>query len=323
MKQLNIGEPIIKSFTMYAGPLSLMAPHPRTNNWIFNTFDLLCCFKHDRERLGIFYNPLEIRRYCPWIVYENINKSRITTPIIEFIIESLNQDSAVYLYVDHEHIGQSQLRETHDLFIYGYSEEEKIFYAADNCIQGKYSQIEISFEELKNAYLSEKPNIHSVRDKVELLTFDNNRQSNDFSLLQFKHQITDWINCTCSDPRNDIAQSMLFGLEIYDRFLSYIAFLSKMKVLQYFDMRPFYVLSENKMIMVKRLQYLKEQKILDIPDSIIEGSKVIHNSSEIIRNLSYKLVVGQAWGQLHKVREKLRELQEADEKEKRNLLKLL
>ncbi|HEX2944445.1 MAG TPA: hypothetical protein VHT96_00630 [Clostridia bacterium] len=288
---INLSKPLLTSFTMYAAPLSLISEKANAYNWIYNNFNLLCCFKNDYDKLGIFYSPLEIRRYCPYIIYQNMQKNlfkKNDREMIEFIQNCINNETALYLYVDHNYISNSYFYEIHDLFIYGIDNEREIINATDTCVMGKYSHIELSFTEFIKAFASPKASRFGRENTIELLSCDKNRPEIKFSKNQLIVQLTDWLNSTCSDPRNDIADDLIFGIKVYEKLIEYMQYITGNGI--EIDIRPFYVIAEHKKFILNMLKHINLIGY-SIDSQIMSSFREIYEISEIIRNIVLKLII--------------------------------
>lgn len=313
--------PPLTSFTMYAAPLSIIAHEAKAYDWIYSNFNLLCCFKHDYKQLGIFYSPLEVRRYCPWIQYQKVEKEILKLnekSLIHFLEEQINNNNGIYMYVNHKYFKQSELNIVHDLFIYGIDTYENKLYAADNCVGGYYSNIEISFQEMIAAYINDDSFEYSKRDSIELLSLIKDREYS-FCLPQFRNEIIDSLHSRCSDPRNDVKDSMIFGLEVYDRVIEHINVISAEG--PHIDIRAFYVLWEHKNLMQERIEFLlRNGYIQDKDEKLVKQIKLLVNDLKKMKNLAIKrIIIGNNKG-LQELIILIRQIKENEELFLRNLL---
>ncbi|GAA0375640.1 hypothetical protein [Paenibacillus motobuensis] len=282
---LQLSDPVIKSYSLYTNPLSIILHEEKSWNWFYSNFLLLCTFDHDTDEsindLALMYAPLEIKHICPWIEYQRINKDVLAfngESIIKFLINCLNQGYYIHCHVDHYYISQSDKNDAHEFFIYGYCNESDLFYAADTCLNDKYSKITCTFEEFEKAYSSNK-RFYGKEKYIELLCFDKYRDIYDFSFISFTTQLTDYLESKCSDPNN--TQKMTFGLKNYQKIKKFLSYVINDNPGTDTDIRPFFVLYEYKKVMVMRLNHMKKNKLFSKNiDHIIDGYDELKTISE-------------------------------------------
>lgn len=154
---------IFTSYWFYADQI-LMSTHVEGGElWLVNNFinihycpELLPAeiffFNCDyRNKMVEFYN-------CPYLIMQkylfNDNKEVNGRDIVEFIIDSINNERFVLLMVDRYYldIGYTRTNE-HQLLIHGYDLEKEIFYYADNSFNGKFkTHLQCSFSNLRDAF---------------------------------------------------------------------------------------------------------------------------------------------------------------------------
>lgn len=166
-KILPLSKPIIDTYPSIANPLSIIQLNPKSYDWICSNFlSLSATYNKENNNFGVYlsnghqlWTDILIWKECPYInfyrterwIYEKYNIN-----IVDFIIEAINRERYVYLYVrkkDIEDYNTENDLVTHDIMIYGYDSEEKIFYANDY-FDNHYGTRLIKQEQFKVAFES-------------------------------------------------------------------------------------------------------------------------------------------------------------------------
>ncbi|MCZ1264760.1 hypothetical protein [Paenibacillus tundrae] len=259
--KLQLVDPVIKSYSLYTNPLSIILHEEKSWDWFYSNILLLCSFDHDSDEyiydMALMYAPLEIKHICPWIEYQRFNKDVLAfnnESLIKFLIYCLNKGCYIHCHIDHTYISQSDKNDTHEFFIYGYGSDRNLFYAVDTCINDKYSEITCTFEEFENAYTSNK-RFYGKEKYIEILSFDKYRDKYDFSFTSFT-QLTDYLESKCSDPNN--TQKITFGIKYYGKLKRFLTYVIDNNPGNDTDTWPFFVLHKYKKVMIMSLNYIKK-----------------------------------------------------------------
>lgn len=222
--------------------------------------------------------------------------------IDDLLIEKLNNNDYVFLFLDHFYIKGSShfhLRHfIHDItLVYGYNSDEKIFYCADNFCDGKYLQAEVSYTELKDAW-----NNIPDSDSAEIFIFHYNEfvYNNQLDFHKLYLVMQDYFdgkfeNVLKLNPtflsnnvfglnrgQNCTYETCVFGIKIYDWLLDYL------KNADTFDLRPLHLLINHQDILlylIECMQRFKENIHVQKYANILNRQK---SNCEIARNLAIK-----------------------------------
>jgi hypothetical protein len=289
-KILQMNEPIINTYNIYGSILSMISNDKDIWPWVYNNF-VQIRYVYDWNSY-FFDNHHLLFDNCPWlyhyIIPRNIILAKWNSSIKSFIIDAINNNLYIYLYVDRYYISKSnaylKYSTLHEIFIYGYDIDENIVYVADNLLHGKYIKTKCSFDEIEKGYWSINSdnkfflNIHAFErvEKYDLY----------FDLSQF---ITNIKNYIYSAKSIDVSfkEKCIFGM---DSIYLIIDLLDKSLVDEnvYLDIRAFHLFWEHKLLMELRLKYMVDNSYLINGESFICGYNSLSKQYLIIRNLVLK-----------------------------------
>lgn len=308
-KILKMSYPHIETFPMYANILSILEGNGIGEQWILNNF--IETYNNDTDLVFYDYNYY----MCPYLNIEMISKKFLEKKdlnITDTIIENIEDNKYAYFIVNTAYIPayRSQQGYPHDMFVYGYSNEENLFYIADCFAGGRYAYKTCTFRELEMA--------------VSKISGDNELWFNGclyfISLMEadyiFSHSrvvrsmqdylqgkpVTCW-NCDNLHGRSDI-DKWKFGIDTYE-FLN-----EKVSTLNVDISRAnqiFTLLWDHKKQMCRIIEYLKLEKFYDDMTELMEKAK-------ILRNLYLKYIVKRDVAILNKMHEILGALEKCERK---------
>ncbi|CAG7658654.1 hypothetical protein ACFQI7_32665 [Paenibacillus allorhizosphaerae] len=288
--------PIITLYPMTANAVSIISNNlSETYPWLLNNFLQLLSWRSDalEGRLIIRYSDSwTFYKNCPFLGHQKINKKFIKSKwngsIFDFIIDSISQGYYVYLYVNTLYISayRPSRDRPHDLFIYGYDYAQKLFYIADNLNYGKYTYATCTFQELIDAInsLSEKDeNINHFDNSIILLNYQSNCESS-FEL----NTVVDGIKAYLSSRAfKDVEHpNALYGISVYNNMNIYLSHLEKNQARA--DIRPFHALWEHKSMMLMRIRYMYDNKMLIDAEKSIKALTSLVDDALLHRNLILK-----------------------------------
>ncbi len=255
-KILQTKKPEITCYTAY-GLLFSVLPDSMIP-WIHNNFIQLRYSKG--WDIVTFDNHHLLLSHCPSISFRTLPKYIITKgfsgDIKKLIIEAINENEYVFLYVDRFYIKAAQWfyqkqHMYHEVFIYGYDLEKDIVYLADNLQNGKFVFAECSFCEIEQSY-------NSIDSRYDFMT--------DVGVLSVNPEVKSYINIKQiadgleryleSKDTFDVRyeQPCEFGLQVAEVIRNKLLLCSNGDV----DLRPFHLLYEHKLLMKQRVEYLSE-----------------------------------------------------------------
>ncbi|MHA7582352.1 hypothetical protein ACX12E_18480 [Paenibacillus vandeheii] len=261
--------PIITSYPRNANFIAALSrQHPYYEDWLFMNHIQLALNIDKKNNLWVyFYEPLS-RQYHPLFNKQEITKDNIIDQKIElcsFLTANLDKNAYIYLDVDTFYIsaysyGKKHL--AHDLFIYGYSATKKVFYVADFFNEGRYSFSSVTFKELENAFYSNYAESNHEFNSLQLLSLNWEKEYL-FDVSYFIKLTSDYLDSIKTTDSYRLVDSQpidhTFGMHIYDKLLEYsVETASSMEML-----KAFHVISDHKKLMLKRIDFLFERKIIN------------------------------------------------------------
>ena len=297
-KVLEIVMPDITSYPIYANPCAILDAHDETREWLLSCFIQLC----SNGRALNFYDFNYAT--CPFLKLQRISKRLLeewAIDIIPFLIKSLNSNHYIYILVKSKYINayyynNSEAREqsnnSHDMFIYGYDIEQRMFYIADNFDRGKYKFATCSFEEMENAVTGILPQDEKkgpLREIIELMEYIPGWRP-DLSIKRVYEALDDYYNCKPTGMWNIMeirnynrSVDWYFGINCYEYLANKMNNLQSSKII----IQDFHLMWEHKKHLKKIFEYLLEKEYIS-DYSVLTRMERIVNNSLIARNIVLK-----------------------------------
>ena len=265
--------------------------------------------------------------------------------IIDFIRDFINRGFYIYALFDVSKIllYESQKPWYHDPLIYGYDDEKQLIYFADNYKNGKYSTGSSSYREMIEA-TSNYDNAIITGSTIDFLKgyycikyktlydYGNCRFSNNFvyhfDKILFFDLIADYLYQKnsfrrWSSPQNlvddEADKKNVWGIGIYSFLLDYLDYVLEQNI--EIDIRSFYVLIEHKQLIKKVLVFLLgERKNMVCFQEYLYSCDECISLSKAISSLSLRYNILHDQSIMIKIKKRLSELQQIEEKFLGNLL---
>ncbi|MBY0204549.1 hypothetical protein [Paenibacillus cucumis (ex Kampfer et al. 2016)] len=284
-KILPISQPKVIGFLHHAYPLSILGNHNEYIPWFYNNFIQIICnpeyFEHTNDHLVDFYFPNDRLFSYPCIeTYASKPEFSISEiDIVDYTINSINNDCYVYTHVDEFYIPNRKVNKhfTHNILVYGY-EDKKFNVLGFNEIR-HFASTQVPFEDFRKAY-------NHADYKLTILYSYNNYITPQFNIYNVMRSIKDYllsintIQGNCYLPPNPI-----FGIDTYYYLKRYVEILKSGSTKA--DIRPFHILLEHKTCMVERINYMREHNYIRNPN-IYSKYKEIEKLAYIQRNIILK-----------------------------------
>lgn len=293
-KILQLGDPLVKCFQYDAYPLSILAADNDYLPWFYSNYIQLCCNKNYLVGDSCFYEkrPWHYNRYIPlndkniqekngifleffgpnqafsspWIRLEKmswdiINKSKID--IIEFIKVYIDNNYYFSGYIDEYYITDRKAylkyHWAHDIFIYGYDDDKKIFYTSGYGKENIFKSTEVTYENFLKSFI----NNNQCKDKYywtdNIYFFKKNNQTSYPLNIRLIYKLLEEYVFSRNSSENysrystDIT-NMSFGVSVYETLIEYCELLLNEKV--QVDLRIPNLLFEHKKCMKLRVAYI-------------------------------------------------------------------
>ncbi|WP_187355400.1 hypothetical protein ['Paenibacillus yunnanensis' Narsing Rao et al. 2020] len=294
---------MITTYTQHAHILSILTCYENTYPWIFSNYIQLFINKDYKHNWGDFYFPIpyELRPSdtCRYLISQKIDREVILKKwdsVIDFIIENIDSNYYVHIMMNYFYVPVSDryknVHKSHDMFVYGYDLDRRIFYISDFFKDGVYSQEEISFSDFDLAFTKKNltNNPDYLNGMVYLYKF-NKEFEYDFSIEGIINSINNYLFNEIPEYwklynyHNQI--NIDFGMQIYSTLKNYVNNTSDNE--GSLDIRPFYLLYEHKRIATLRMKYLHENQHLGKMNcGFIDNFSLIEAQAKITTNHAIK-----------------------------------
>jgi hypothetical protein len=302
-KKLEIAKIPINCYPDFAYPLSIALNFESGWNWFYCNFIQLYFDEKD------LYNP--IRFYYtdvngsfwnvrnPLLNYQTIQRDtflKFDKDINEFIIDSIDMDNYIMLFIDEYYIPDRWAYHTshyhHAIFIYGYDKEKNTFYTSGYNKRFHYEHQEVSFNEIRDSYVNHVNQYWDDNNCIYLMQFDKKRMEFNFDIVCIIEQLEEYLYSRKSSLRYNTFfnnQKLHFGRNIYEHLKNYYYAIHANNSTWNFQ-KPVYLLAEHKKIMADRILYLEKNNILNNCDEHYSFFKTL--SEDLSNNLIYLLKYG-------------------------------
>lgn len=304
-KKLLFKYPEITSWTWTAATFAILENYENAIPWLYNNFVQLFCERYDNW-VSVHYLPhLDVISNNPFFHSALISRELISNlhiDIIDFIKKCIDLKYYVYCKVDEGCICVDR-KFLHELVIFGYDDSKETFEIADFTLNKyrKYTLASTSFQNIKKAYENV---MHEEDDMTDGIGGDggififavNEGYYHKFNINLLLSQLEDYINC--KDQGKDYRTKNIYqesnfskglkgvslGIDVYDEIIKYYRRVQHGN--NRFYIQPLHVLYDHKVLMISRLQYIKDK--IDISNEIIEQYIELKRKTEITRNLGVK-----------------------------------
>lgn len=296
-------DPILKHSICSSFLFSIIGKNEYEDAWINHNFINIRINKstgyNDFYRDTMWYE-------CPFISENTLTREVIdkcNNNFISFAKWAIDSDFYIYAILNRMYISSynsPNANLTKNLIIYGYDIDNKYFMAMD-FIKGHFEKFIITFDEFKYSYeMKEDKEFYSDYTLYRLVKRRTDKISYNFDVEVFKQKLLDYVNSTNlykgRSPMNtpDLEEAFLycdfkeaydfsFGLEVYKTIQS-------LYLNRNIDVKAFHLLYEHKQLMIKRINFLFNNKFLNESNYkklCIDFEDLLHKTL-ILRNLFLK-----------------------------------
>lgn len=280
-KILPITQPTVTSWAWQASTFAILEGNEVGEEWIYSNYIQLVGNNFSNTVNIDFFPRGEAFFTCPLFLSQKMDRSFIDSLLLDpldLIKLCINNDSYIYLVLNLSDL-LSRPHFYHDLLIYGYDDTSQEIYLADFAFKSKYSFERISYNEFINAYLSlpqEQDFMNDWRGGFQLVKISSSYPPYRFDIHFVKESLQEYLNGTETPNRyrgfKQPFANEVYGLNVYDLLIN---FCHEKK----YDGRPFSVLKDHHTLMIKRLIYMEENKLIK------DCRKIIDQYSDIIKLL--------------------------------------
>lgn len=302
IKILPMNYPVITSYPTHANILSCLQQYEDSMQWFYNYYiQLFAGGVINKGYYMDFCAPIPWRS-CPWIYSQRIAKDMVEkkwASITEFIIDCIDSDFYVFLYLDQFYISEAlpyqKQRYVHDTFIFGYDKQNRLFSVADFYKYSKYCYTNIPFSEIEEAYIN--LDLTDIADNIQgIILIKPVRYDNyAFDVRVVAGLLKDYLlsqntfGSYTGGYRKDIGQKndfWFYGMDTYKLLKEHLQlFLNHQAPL---DIRPFHILLDHKTLMLMRIKYLIDNNYLNNASNIYEDYKLVEKQAISLRSMAIK-----------------------------------
>lgn len=254
----------ITQHTFYAMPLSIIMRDEFLQSWVYQHFVQVYSspingptikmrlYYYDKEYA--FEQLLSVKRLYQ---FENIKE------IIKFIIEYINNDFYVTIYMDGYFLKERYTGKHYSIkvLIYGYDLKEKIFRVKGYNRNLIFTTYTITFDEMRESFLYYTQKTDSKLEPfcIELINLKEKKEQEIFSLEKYKEQLGNYLN-SCNEKTEFLQENrsldefQSFGVKAYQDYEEYIerAVINRYRV-PYHD---FHLFHEHRKLNLERFEYI-------------------------------------------------------------------
>lgn len=289
--------------------LSILESLPNTEEWIYSNFIMMEAFcyvgGYAKGTVELVLDPpYDFSPYCPWFWKSELSAETIhafDSNIISFCKKCIDTNNYMLLFVDESKFSciKKNAPLFHDIFIYGYDDDDELFFTADFTFgNGKYQYKNISFSNMQNAYLSAVQSGKNLNDEGFVVLWHlRNDAHYSFDLSHVKDTLTEYLNGYSYINRfvRMYHQAPLnqAGMDVYPFLRQYLQTHGTRKCL--------HNLYDHKKLMLERIVFMKRNSYLIDNVAIEEGFQQIVKMASIATNLYIKYEITKDVSILNKI----------------------
>jgi len=298
-KTLKLGDPILSTWPNYNFIISFIRDKDTHYDWIMNNLVNVVGIEHHYlgcERFNMNFTVLEVMSWnpsifdvCPFVELYKYPKKLLYDDIVNFVIDSIDNDFAVALELNQffRYEQKEDYTFIHKSFVYGYDKKREVFLLMDHFNNGKFNKLELAFNTFVEACDRTENfeiNTHSRPDLVYLLKSKEYAYS--FDKMRLKMHLENFLASNKTLIELEMAQKQPFkinyGMSSFEKILQYIEHAE-----DFLDARVFSFLHDYARLTLFRVQYLHTKKIVS-DEKMMLNSKFILDSANIALQLCIK-----------------------------------
>ncbi|MFC5468996.1 hypothetical protein ACFPPD_09700 [Cohnella suwonensis] len=284
---LPVSNPMVTLYAAHANALSVLESRPGTVPWLLNRFVQTVCW----QKAWVDYLDFNFRD-CPMLNYQRIDKTFIAlkwdNDIAAFAKNAIDSGYYVSFLVKTRFIpayihGGDHL---HELFVYGYDDDAREFYIADNFDYGRYQFKKCTYEELDEGYSHTSAQDErkfygapQAKGAIQLISFSG-ADAPAFDPGLFAESLEDYLLGTMPTSGFNLFD---YKPHAYGCSAVYQVAIGNIREIidkpdAFFDIRRFQILWEHKSVMLTRLGYMAEQRMM-------EDARIVERYRDLERKL--------------------------------------
>lgn len=310
----------VKCYHYHADILGIVLNHAEADTWLYNNYIQLTVKTDTTDKKDFradFYFPYSVWKACPFVYYQRVSRAwlaRRGCTLIEFLRENIDIGNYPYLEVDEYYIPQTRAYKSwhnfHDLFIYGYDDEQEVCHVVSYNENKQYTRMTVDYASMEMAF-REAPSLVTQKyqgNGIEFLSWYPRDHALNIPLI--RRGIRDYLDSINSYEYifpNDILREhqiyYQYGMAVYAVFRDFLE--DCIQHDRFLDYRYISVICEHKELMSNRIRYLGERGYLSHAEYIYsQYHKVVRNTRKAkmmllkLYTTSDKNLVGRVMGPL-------------------------
>ncbi|MBC8559261.1 hypothetical protein [Fumia xinanensis] len=313
-KVLPTEYPIVTGYPVIANALSILQTKEETTNWILlNLIVPIVMYEEKNDKLmidlGGDHTPWNTRYLyddCPYLTVYRYDRTwfcQQKQDILPFIKWNIDHEKYIYSDVCEKYIPEYNCDfsdKLHDLFIYGYDEEEKLLFGSDFFYGEKYRNISISFDDYRKAFdsVEEQGLPHRVEQTTDIMAITHRKLFNSWLAVDYedpkcvlpilKERILECLGKTNVSYMRRYDENLVYGIKGYDLLQKYFQDKNFCELkYTYYNRMCIQFLVEHKMVLFKICNKILKN------DCLSNQAKTLFNLASIIKGCVLKAMVKQ------------------------------
>lgn len=304
IKKLDICFPPPMYYSLHVAiSLSIILANEENRKWFYNNFIQVSYYNgYLNDQSGHAYSIYPATETRPgqfaasqFLVEKHIDQNVINFKkgdIVSDTINFINEGYYVSCIAD-----VSKLKDTtyekrdffaHGMMIFGYDLYKHFFYVLDFDKKRRINIIEVSFEDYYQAFSSERLKMLFKTDiNNSIILYEKKRREYHLDLEIIRDLLRDYLTAYNTSRKYALFlpcnENSTWGMATYGKITEYLK-----QVDDYIDYRMFHAFYEHKKIMVERILFFRQDKILDIGNEVLQQLNDNKKLSEIVRMLVLK-----------------------------------
>lgn len=258
-------------------------------------------------------------------VFNNMNSLIESDNIVTSFIEIINRRLYIHTYMDHFYIkGTQHYQKKHFLHdsatVFGYDDDQRIFYVADNFVYGKYSVWEIPYEDVEQAVINNNKNNIDSFYYYNDIDFRLNIENILLIVKGYLDGCCYYSSINNKPPKN--SNEVTYGINIYAILREECMMAVKSKYSDV-DYRTFHIMCNHMSVGSLLIEFLNENILANKVKKIDNNYCKMKEKMIFIRTLFIKACISKNTKVMEEVQEKINQLQGEEKKYLEEIVKIL
>ncbi|MNO50748.1 hypothetical protein D3C76_411320 [compost metagenome] len=331
---LPYSDPIIKGYLFFAFPLSIIGYNEKTAPWVLSNY-IQMRFDKDFINSPVPYTFYAYEHHLsPWLLDEEFSRNTLNFfkfDIVSWVKNCIDQKKYVYIYLDEYYMpGRTcfgKVNYAHENLIFGYDDNLQLFDVLGFDDQNIFKPVQLTYDNFVEAYMGIEKMIYNEKFNKQNTTEESLNYFNTVKLFRVNHSglyafnyklttntLKDYVNGTnTSELFSMILEPkwhFVFGTDCYSYIHEYHKSLLNKEV--DFDVRYIHNVWEHKLLMTKRIEYMNNNKVIEISQDIVGQFKSVENRALSLRNLMLKFRFSEDPKHIHSIMDGLSQIAEQE-----------